>query len=155
MKTYAFIANGGVLYARESEDSPGADWREVLADEKPTPSESEDVVETGWTITATTAKRTWVLVAKSSGPVMRVSPKVAEVQNWALEEELTDRGLIAGLRAAIQSLPAGPSRAKAEARWAKKPTIRRNDALVGALGQALSLTSTQIDDIFTAASLRT
>jgi hypothetical protein len=153
MKTWALVANGGVLYARESEDSPGADWREVLADEKPTPSESEDVVETGWEITSTTAKRTWALVAKPLGPVVRAEPTVTEIARWQLKEELDDRSLLDAVSTWLQSLTAAQRR-RAQISWQDKPFIRRADPFTEALRVGLSLTATQMDDVFLKASRR-
>lgn len=86
---------------------------------------------------------------------VQAKPVPSQVQNWQLEQELADRGLLAGLKTAIAALPSGATRNKAESRWNKKPTISRTDPLVASLGAALSLTSAQVDEIFSAADNRT
>lgn len=152
MSTWAQIANGGVLHTREAESSPGIDWREVLADVRPTPSPTEEVVETGWTITATTARRTFALVPKPSGPPVTVVPKITEVHRWQFKLELDIRGHAATIVAAIGNLTVAQRR-KAQAKWDGMPVIRRRDDLVNWIRTTINLTEAQMDELFAAASL--
>jgi len=78
----------------------------------------------------------------------------AQVENWQLEEEMASRGLIAPLEAAIGGITDDTQREKAQARWGKKPWIRRADPLIEEVRLLLRKTPAEVDDIFICASRR-
>lgn len=116
------------------------------------PPSGETRVEVSEVIIATLKRKGWIETPED--PPEPPAP-LDSVENWQLEEELADRSLLASVVAAINALPAGKVRQKAQSRWAKKPFIRRSDPLITALGNALNLTAGQIDEIFTSAANRT
>lgn len=81
-------------------------------------------------------------------------PVPSEVPAWRLHAVAEIAGLSGAIGTALSSL-SGPAKIVASAAWYQGNTIERNSATVVALGAALGLTPTQLDELFIqAASLQ-
>lgn len=65
---------------------------------------------------------------------------------------VTNATLDATVAAVIAGLPTNDARDEAETMWVYSVSIRRDHPLVAAVGQALNLTSDQVDDVFRVAA---
>lgn len=66
---------------------------------------------------------------------------------------LLGAGLLAGVDAAIESLPE-PSKSEAKIEWEYAAVVQRNSGLVPAMGAALGMTEAQLDALFVWAAAR-
>lgn len=65
---------------------------------------------------------------------------------------VTNANLDATVDAVIAQLPTEDARDEAETMWVYSVSIRRDHPLIAAVGQALNLTSDQVDDVFRVAA---
>lgn len=84
------------------------------------------------------------------GAELSVKGVPAEVTMRQARLALLSAGLLEQVEAAINALPE-QARASARIEWEFSNTVQRNNAFLMQLGQALSLTRQQIDELFIAA----
>ena len=151
--TYAFIANGDVLYTRQFDVTPFEEgWRLVVDTPKPVfDAATQECVQTGWSITDTTATQTWAVLDKPApdAPVVTVPPSDVpdEIPLWAFRAVLTVQGIAPQVDGLIAALPE-PQKTVAQVQWEFGNYIVRSHPLIAALGAQLGMTSAQIDDVF-------
>lgn len=158
MNKYAYIANGDVAYVIESEVTPiNGDWRLVVAPTIPYHSPTtQELVQTGWSLTDTTATPTFVVMERpfvgSNSSTVAFTPPITNIvpqtiSLWSFRTMLLLRGLIDQVQSLIDNLPE-PEKSVANIQWEYGNYIDRNHPLINQLGTQLGLTSEQIDNIF-------
>lgn len=156
--TYAFIANGDVLYTRQFDLTPFEEgWRLVVDTPKPMfDADTQECVQTGWSITDTTATQTWTVLDKPSAdaPVVTVAPSDVpnEVPMWAVRDLIESMGLLSQVDAMIEAIPDAAARRKTRNQWQYGNFIVRSHPMILALGAQLGFTEAQVDDLFRQAS---
>lgn len=149
---YARVANSGVLYVQPFAQAPTEpDWRLVVDTPKPTITDTQECVQTGWTITDTTASQTWAVLDRPApdAPVVVVPPSdvPTEVPLWAFRAVLTVQGIAPQVDGLIAALPE-PQKTVAQVQWEFGNYIVRSHPLIVALGAQIGMTAAQIDDVF-------
>lgn len=91
------------------------------------------------------------LTSPPSEPPPVVVP--AEVTMRQARLELLSAGKLSSVDAAIDAMPE-PQRSAARIEWEYSSSVRRDNALILALGPALGMSEAQIDDWFVAAAVR-
>jgi len=157
--TYAFVANGDVLYTRQFTTPPTDPAYRLVVESDPPASDpvTQDVVQSGWVITDATATHAWTVLQKpdpNATPVLSHPndlPSVVNLCDFRAAIELA--GILPQVEALISGLT-GQTKIIVETRWVYGNYIERHHPLIQALGPQLGLTTAQIDDIFrTAAKL--
>ena len=82
------------------------------------------------------------------------TPVPAYVTRRQLHLELSARGLLTQVEPAIAAQLLEPVRSQALIEWKEATVYERSHAAVAAIGQILSLTSAELDDIWRAAAVR-
>lgn len=154
---YAFIANNDVLYCVESNVPPiNGDWR-LVVDNPPYYNNNQELIQTGWTLTDTTASPNYIVQSKpyinnaniENVPITPVIvPQVPQtITLWSFRAMLTVLGLVNAAESLMNSLPE-PEKTVANIQWNYGNFIDRDHPLINTLGTQLGLTTEQIDNIF-------
>jgi hypothetical protein len=156
---YAFVANGDVLYTKQSPVAPdGPEWRLVVDAEKPPfDPETQECVQNGWAITESTASQTWQVLDKpqpGAPVVLAMPPSVPEsVSLRQFRMALRRVGLFESVKA-LETNPSIPAETQRDINdfIEYSNTIERRHPLIVVFAPVLGVTQEQIDAVFVLAS---